>query len=209
MVFAPLTVFLFAGSFLSVNAQTTPAPAATPAPASLPPLTELTFTYPNVVSSHFQISTNAGSVVLKNNTLSLVARESQPLSSWTRPSVRLQYLQLDDGKPLPRKPSQKKKLRDYHFHISRRVRIQNVRPCSSTTSLVRISRNDGFNPIALTCSGTTDFCLWGSPTANGVIGNVEAIVVAYCSKAGHGTRIMPEGTLTAVYVLFFLTWRPS
>jgi hypothetical protein len=41
-----------------------------------------------------------------------------------------------------------------------------------------------------------DFCLWGSPTANGLIGNVEAAVVAYCSQAGHGTRIMPAGTIT-------------
>jgi len=41
-----------------------------------------------------------------------------------------------------------------------------------------------------------DFCLWGSPTAGGLIGNVEAAVVAYCSQAGHGTRIMPAGTIT-------------
>jgi len=41
-----------------------------------------------------------------------------------------------------------------------------------------------------------DFCLWGSPTANGAIGDVEAAVVAYCSQAGHGTRIMPAGTIT-------------
>jgi len=44
----------------------------------------------------------------------------------------------------------------------------------------------------------TDFCLWGGPKPNSVIGDVEAEVVAYCTKAGHGTRIMPPGTLTAV-----------
>jgi len=43
-----------------------------------------------------------------------------------------------------------------------------------------------------------DFCLWGSPKANGVIGDVEAVVVAYCTKSGHGTRLIPPGTLTAV-----------
>ena len=43
-----------------------------------------------------------------------------------------------------------------------------------------------------------DFCLWGSPTPNGVIGDVEAVVVAYCTKPGRGTRIIPPGTLTAV-----------
>jgi hypothetical protein len=44
----------------------------------------------------------------------------------------------------------------------------------------------------------TDFCLWGSPTPNSLIGDVEAVVVAYCTKPGHGTRIIPPGTLTAV-----------
>jgi hypothetical protein len=43
-----------------------------------------------------------------------------------------------------------------------------------------------------------DFCLWGSPTPNGVIADVEAAVVAYCSQPGHGTRLIPPGTLTAV-----------
>ncbi|KIM89738.1 hypothetical protein PILCRDRAFT_194685 [Piloderma croceum F 1598] len=43
-----------------------------------------------------------------------------------------------------------------------------------------------------------DFCIWGSPVTDGLIGNVEAAVVAYCSKSGHGTRVMPEGTLTGV-----------
>jgi len=43
-----------------------------------------------------------------------------------------------------------------------------------------------------------DFCLWGSPTPNGLIGNVEASVVAYCTDHGHGTRIIPEGTITSL-----------
>jgi hypothetical protein len=43
-----------------------------------------------------------------------------------------------------------------------------------------------------------DFCLWGSPTPNGAIGDVEAVVVAYCTRPGHGTRLIPPGTLTAV-----------
>ena len=45
-----------------------------------------------------------------------------------------------------------------------------------------------------------DFCLWGSPTPNGAIGDIEAVVVAYCTKSGRGTRLIPPGTLTAVYV---------
>jgi hypothetical protein len=43
-----------------------------------------------------------------------------------------------------------------------------------------------------------DFCLWGAPEENSVIGNIEAIVVAYCTKPGHGTRLIPPGALTAV-----------
>jgi len=64
--------------------------------------------------------------------------------------------------------------------------------CNSTTEGPQSQCQTGFlNSIA-------DFCLWGSPTPNGVIGNVEAVVVAYCSQPGHGTRVMPPGTLTAV-----------
>jgi hypothetical protein len=43
-----------------------------------------------------------------------------------------------------------------------------------------------------------DFCLWGSPTANGLIGNVEAAVVAYCTMHGYGTRVIPAGTFTSL-----------
>jgi len=50
----------------------------------------------------------------------------------------------------------------------------------------------------LIANNISDFCLWGSPTANGQIGDVEAAVVAYCAQTGHGTRIMPPGTLTGV-----------
>jgi hypothetical protein len=38
--------------------------------------------------------------------------------------------------------------------------------------------------------------LWGSPIANGSIGDVEAATVAYCTLKGHGTRVMPFGTIT-------------
>jgi hypothetical protein len=64
--------------------------------------------------------------------------------------------------------------------------------CNSTT--------EGPNSLCQTMfvNGIDDFCLWGSPVTNGEIGNVEAQVVAYCTKPGHGTRIMPPGTLTSV-----------
>jgi len=37
--------------------------------------------------------------------------------------------------------------------------------------------------------------LWSPPDPNSVIGNVEEIVVAYCTTAGRGTRLFPQGTL--------------
>ncbi|VDB84003.1 unnamed protein product [Peniophora sp. CBMAI 1063] len=47
----------------------------------------------------------------------------------------------------------------------------------------------------------SDFCLWGPAKPNSVIGDAEGEVVAWCSKAGHGTRVMPPGTLQSVQLL--------
>ncbi|KAF8314342.1 uncharacterized protein EI90DRAFT_2917133 [Cantharellus anzutake] len=46
-----------------------------------------------------------------------------------------------------------------------------------------------------------DFCLWAPPLPNSTIGDTEAECVAWSTKPGHGTRIMPAGTLTGVQVL--------
>jgi len=43
-----------------------------------------------------------------------------------------------------------------------------------------------------------DFCVWSSPEPNGVIGNIEGESVAYCTKPGRGTRLIPSGALTGV-----------
>jgi len=43
-----------------------------------------------------------------------------------------------------------------------------------------------------------DFCVWSSPEPNGVIGSVEGESVAWCTKPGHGTRLIPAGALTGV-----------
>ncbi|KAL1413823.1 hypothetical protein Q8F55_001607 [Vanrija albida] len=45
-----------------------------------------------------------------------------------------------------------------------------------------------------------DFCIWGGPGTTGTdtIGVVEAAVVAYCSRSGHGARIFPEGTFQSL-----------
>ena len=46
----------------------------------------------------------------------------------------------------------------------------------------------------------SDFCLWGSPTPGGSIGDVEAAVVAYCTTDKHGTRVIPPGAITGLQV---------
>ncbi|GAA5836109.1 hypothetical protein JCM3766R1_001968 [Sporobolomyces carnicolor] len=43
-----------------------------------------------------------------------------------------------------------------------------------------------------------DFCLWAPPEPGSEVGNVEGEMVAWCTKEGHGTRIIPEGALTGV-----------
>jgi len=43
-----------------------------------------------------------------------------------------------------------------------------------------------------------DFCLWGPPDTGRHVGDIEGLMVAYCSKPGHGTRLIPSGALTGV-----------
>lgn len=43
-----------------------------------------------------------------------------------------------------------------------------------------------------------DFCLW-APPSSGSIGVTEREEVAYCTKSGRGTRVIPDRTLTGVH----------
>ncbi|KAG6889087.1 hypothetical protein C0995_003940 [Termitomyces sp. Mi166 len=43
-----------------------------------------------------------------------------------------------------------------------------------------------------------DFCLWGPPNENSVVGDVEGEMVAWCTKPGRGTRVIPPGAITGV-----------
>lgn len=40
-----------------------------------------------------------------------------------------------------------------------------------------------------------DFCLWGADKPDTVVGNHEGEMIAFCTKPGRGTRLIPEGTL--------------
>jgi len=43
-----------------------------------------------------------------------------------------------------------------------------------------------------------DFCLWAPPQV-GTIGDTERDEVAWCTRSGRGTRLIPDGTLTGVH----------
>ncbi|KAH7926371.1 hypothetical protein BV22DRAFT_1063116 [Leucogyrophana mollusca] len=43
-----------------------------------------------------------------------------------------------------------------------------------------------------------DFCLWAPPKPDSTIGDTEGQEVAWCTKPGHGTRLIPQGALSGV-----------
>ncbi|KAF8869056.1 hypothetical protein BD779DRAFT_797468 [Infundibulicybe gibba] len=43
-----------------------------------------------------------------------------------------------------------------------------------------------------------DFCLWAPTEPNSIVGNTEGEMVAWCTKPGHGTRLIPAGALKGV-----------
>jgi hypothetical protein len=43
-----------------------------------------------------------------------------------------------------------------------------------------------------------DFCLWAPAKPNSTIADTEGEEVAWCSKKGHGTRIIPAGAITGI-----------
>ena len=53
-----------------------------------------------------------------------------------------------------------------------------------------------------------DFCIWGSATPNALVMNIEGETVGYCSQKGHGTRIIPAGSITAAQVRLLFITRP-
>ena len=64
--------------------------------------------------------------------------------------------------------------------------------CNSTTeNQESLCQTSHFNSI-------DDFCLWGPPEYGREVGDIEGIMVAWCTKPGHGTRLIPEGALTGV-----------
>ncbi|KAG5978743.1 hypothetical protein E4U54_007027 [Claviceps lovelessii] len=64
--------------------------------------------------------------------------------------------------------------------------------CNSTTeNQESLCQTSYFNSL-------DDFCLWAPSEPNSVVADTEGEMVAWCSKPGHGTRLIPEGALTGV-----------
>jgi len=61
--------------------------------------------------------------------------------------------------------------------------------CNSTTENQNsLCQTSYFNDLS-------DFCLWAPPEPGHNVGDVEGEMVAWCSKPGHGTRLIPAGAL--------------
>jgi len=68
--------------------------------------------------------------------------------------------------------------------------------CNSTT------QNQESDCQTMVANSAIDFCLWSSPTANNTISESEAYEVAWCTKTGYGTRLIPPGAITGLQVLY-------
>lgn len=64
--------------------------------------------------------------------------------------------------------------------------------CNSTTE------NQESNCQTAFINSIDDFCLWGPPEPNSHVGDTEGESVAWCTKPGRGTRLIPQGALTGV-----------
>lgn len=47
-------------------------------------------------------------------------------------------------------------------------------------------------------NGLDDFCLWAPAEYGREVGDIEGSMIAWCTKPGHGTRLIPAGALTGV-----------
>ncbi|KAE9398361.1 hypothetical protein BT96DRAFT_36519 [Gymnopus androsaceus JB14] len=67
--------------------------------------------------------------------------------------------------------------------------------CNSTTETQASMCQTGF------INHLDDFCLFAPPAANTSIGDSEGVEVAWCTKKGHGTRLIPDGALQGVQLV--------
>ncbi|KAF9534646.1 macrofage activating glycoprotein [Crepidotus variabilis] len=68
----------------------------------------------------------------------------------------------------------------------------------SGTNNCGTGNSDNSNCQTAWINSASDFCFWAPPTVS-PIGDSEAEVVAYCTKSGRGSRLIPDGTLKGVH----------
>ena len=68
----------------------------------------------------------------------------------------------------------------------------------STTLMVRIVHFWKSVAAVYISPTSSDFCIWGPPKPDSTIADTEGELVAWCTKPGRGTRIIPSGALTGV-----------
>ncbi|KAF7426229.1 hypothetical protein PC9H_008596 [Pleurotus ostreatus] len=64
--------------------------------------------------------------------------------------------------------------------------------CGTSNSQTSMCQNAYLNSV-------DDFCLWGPPEPNSVIGNSEREVVSWCLKPGTGSRLIPAGSIKGAH----------
>jgi len=64
--------------------------------------------------------------------------------------------------------------------------------CNSTTE------NQNSNCQTSFVNSIDDFCLWGPADPNSLVADTEGEMIAWCTKPGHGTRLIPQGALQGV-----------
>jgi hypothetical protein len=77
------------------------------------------------------------------------------------------------------------------FLANQRVVRSGINNCGTTSSQSSMCQT-------LWMNDATDFCLWAPPTV-GNIGDTEREEVAWCTKSGRGTRVIPNGSLKGVH----------
>ncbi|KIM43617.1 hypothetical protein M413DRAFT_443541 [Hebeloma cylindrosporum] len=65
---------------------------------------------------------------------------------------------------------------------------------SSTQNPASLCQTSLFNGLA-------DFCVWGPPESGAVFQDVTGEMVAWCTRSGYGTRLIPDGALTGLQFL--------
>ena len=80
-------------------------------------------------------------------------------------------------------------------HISDQIYASTDNICNSTTEGQSSKCQTAF------INSIDDWCVWGPPEPNSEVGSTEGEAVAWCTKPGRGTRIIPAGAITGVQFL--------